>query len=678
MEAFKQKFVEEATEQINDLEEALLQLDKNKEDMDTIESIFRVMHSLKGGSAMFGFEKIDKFTHILENIYDRIRNHELKVTPEILDLTFQAVDHLRKLLDETPENEQQLEQENKLFIERIEKALNEKTTPEHASIQDEPTEGKTKTYFVRFVPNEDIMQNGTNPLFLLEDLSQLGTSLIVPNISKIPDFNSLDPAKTYTSWNILLSTNAGINAVIDVFIFVDDEAKIETHKISDYNLLQDKAIKNILKDTLQQKPHIKPSEIHDLIIDLENIYQEKEEKQVKDESRKKVEHSISSIRVSSDKLDNLINWVSELVTIQAQLSLFNKENNYPGLDPIAEEIEKISRRLRDDVFSIRLIPIANMVTRFQRLVRELSNELGKEVDFITKGTETELDKNIIEMLIDPVMHIIRNSLDHGIEDSAQARIDAGKAQKGSITLNAFYSGTYVYIQIIDDGKGLDHEKLRQKAIEKEIITEDTQITEKEIFDLVFTSGFSTAKEVTNLSGRGVGMDVVKQKISELRGEVELTSKKGKGTTVTIKLPLTLSIIDGLLVRIAKTKFVIPLAAVQKIYEFTHKEIEESINNLFLADDKRVPFIYLRDALNIEGTPPEIERIVNVEFQDTFMGLTVDEIIGEYQAVLKPLGRMYKDVDIVSGATILGDGTVALVLDPNRLINEYTNKENIGG
>ena len=367
-----------------------------------------------------------------------------------------------------------------------------------------------------------------------------------------------------------------------------------------------------------------------------------------------------------------------MVTIQAQLSLFNKENNYPGLDPIAEEIEKISRRLRDDVFSIRLIPIANMVTRFQRLVRELSNELGKEVDFITKGTETELDKNIIEMLVDPVMHIIRNSLDHGIEDSAQARIDAGKPQKGSITLNAFYSGTYVYIQIIDDGKGIDHEKLRQKAIEKEIITEDTQITEKEIFDLVFTSGFSTAKEVTNLSGRGVGMDVVKQKISELRGEVELTSQKGKGTTVTIKLPLTLSIIDGLLVRIAKTKFVIPLAAVQKIYEFTHKEIEESINNLFLADDKRVPFIYLRDALNIEGTPPEIERIVNVEFQDTFMGLTVDEIIGEYQAVLKPLGRMYKDVDIVSGATILGDGTVALVLDPNRLINEYTNKENIGG
>mgnify|MGYP006288140951 FL=1 len=271
MEAFKQKFVEEATEQINDLEEALLQLDKNKEDMDTIESIFRVMHSLKGGSAMFGFEKIDKFTHILENIYDRIRTHELKVSPEILDLTFQAVDHLRNLLDETPENEQQLAQENKLFIERIEKALNEKSTPEHTSIQDEPSEGKTKTYFVRFVPNEDIMQNGTNPLFLLEDLSQLGTSLIVPNISKIPDFNSLDPAKTYTSWNILLSTNAGINAVIDVFIFVDDEAKIETHKISDYNLLQDKAIKNILKDTLQQKPHIKPSEIHDLIIDLENI-----------------------------------------------------------------------------------------------------------------------------------------------------------------------------------------------------------------------------------------------------------------------------------------------------------------------------------------------------------------------------------------------------------------------
>jgi len=392
--------------------------------------------------------------------------------------------------------------------------------------------------------------------------------------------------------------------------------------------------------------------------------------------KKKVEHNISSIRVGSDKLDNLINWVSELVTIQAQLTLFTKENNYPGLDPISEEIEKISRRLRDDVFSIRLIPIANMVTRFQRLVRELSNELGKDVIFETKGTETELDKNMIEMLIDPIMHIIRNSLDHGIESNTQERISNGKNPKGVITLNSFYSGTNVYIEIIDDGRGIDPEAIRRKAVEKGLISDDVLLSEKEIYDLVFAPGFSTAKEITKVSGRGVGMDVVRQKISELRGDVEMRSKKGKGTTVSIKLPLTLSIIDGLLVRIEKTRFVIPLSAVHKIYEFKHSEIKNAINNLFLADDKRVPFIYLRKAFNIEGTPPEIERIVNVEFQDTFMGLTVDEIIGEYQAVLKPLGQMYKDVDIISGATILGDGTVALVLDPNRVINEFANIETL--
>lgn len=678
MEAFKQKFVEEATEQINELEQALVQLDLNQEDMATIESIFRVMHSLKGGSAMFGFEKIDKFTHILENIYDRIRNKELKVTKEILDLTFEAVDHLRNLLNETAENERSLELANNKFIERIENALNEKQTPEHTSIHDEPVEGKTKTYFIRFVPNEDIMKNGTNPLYLLEDLAELGTILITPILSNIPDFDKLDPTKTYTSWNIILSTNAGINAIIDVFIFVDDEARIETHKISDYNLLADSAIKNILKDTLKQKPEIKPSELQELIIDLEEVYQEKEKKETAIDTSKKVDHSISSIRVSSDKLDNLINWVSELVTIQAQLTLYAKENSYEGLNPIAEEIEKISRRLRDDVFSIRLIPIANMVTRFQRLVRELSNDLGKEVDFITKGTETELDKNIIEMLVDPVMHIIRNSLDHGIESSKEERIKKGKSPKGSITINAFYSGTFVYIQIIDDGKGLDPEQIRQKAIEKGLISDDTEINESEIYDLVFTSGFTTAKQITNVSGRGVGMDVVKQKIAELRGDVEISSQIDKGTTVTIKLPLTLSIIDGLLVRIGKTKFVIPLSAVQKIYEFTHQEIEDTINNLFLADEKRVPFIYLRDALHIEGEPPQIERIVNLEYQDSFMGVTVDEIIGEYQAVLKPLGRMFNDVDIISGATILGDGTVALVIDPNRLISEFTTKEQIGG
>jgi two-component system chemotaxis sensor kinase CheA len=678
MEAFKQKFVEEATEQINELEQALVLLDKNQEDKATIESIFRVMHSLKGGSAMFGFEKIDKFTHILENIYDRIRNNELTVSKEILDLTFEAVDHLRSLLNETSDNEVALEIANKKFIERIEVALNEKQVPEHTSLHNEVTEGKTKTYFIRFVPNEDIMANGTNPLFLLEDLAELGTILITPILNKIPDFDELDPTKTYTSWNIILSTNTGINSIIDVFIFVDDDAKIETHKISEYNLLADNAIKNILKDSLRQKPDIKPTEIQELIIDLESVYQDKEKKEVATDSAKKFDHSISSIRVSSDKLDNLINWVSELVTIQAQLTLYAKNNSYEGLNPIAEEIEKISRRLRDDVFSIRLIPIANMVTRFQRLVRELSNDLGKDVDFITKGTETELDKNIIEMLVDPVMHIIRNSLDHGIESSTEERLKNGKAPKGSITMNAFYSGTFVYIQIIDDGKGLDPEAIRRKAVEKEIIASDTELTESEIYDLVFTSGFSTATKVTNLSGRGVGMDVVKQKIAELRGDVEISSKLGQGTTVTIKLPLTLSIIDGLLVRIGHTKFVIPLSAVQKIYEFTHKEIEETINNLFLADEKRVPFIYLRDELNIEGEPPEIERIVNVEYQDSFMGLTVDEIIGEYQAVLKPLGRMFNDVDIISGATILGDGTVALVIDPNRIINEFTTKEIIGG
>ncbi|PLX17950.1 MAG: chemotaxis protein CheA [Salinivirgaceae bacterium] len=678
MEAFKQKFVEEATEQINELEQALVQLDQNQDDMATIESIFRVMHSLKGGSAMFGFEKIDKFTHILENIYDRVRNKELKVSKDILDLTFEAVDHLRSLLNETPENETTLEVNNNKFIERIENALNEKQAPEHTSLHDEPVEGKTKTYFIRFVPNEDIMKNGTNPLFLLEDLAELGTILIAPILNNIPDFDKLDPTKTYTSWNIILSTNAGINSIIDVFIFVDDEAKIETHKISEYNLLGDSAIKNILKDSLKQKPEIKPAEIQELIIDLEGVFQEKEKKEAASDSIKKIDHSISSIRVSSDKLDNLINWVSELVTIQAQLTLYAKENTYEGLNPIAEEIEKISRRLRDDVFSIRLIPIANMVTRFQRLVRELSNDLGKEVDFITKGTETELDKNIIEMLVDPVMHIIRNSLDHGIENSKEERIKKGKAPKGSITMNSFYSGTFVYIQIIDDGKGLDPEAIRKKAIEKEIISADTELTENEIYDLVFTSGFSTAKQVTKLSGRGVGMDVVKQKIAELRGEVEISSELGIGTTVTIKLPLTLSIIDGLLVRIADTKFVIPLSAVQKIYEFTHQEIEETINNLFLADEQRVPFIYLRDVLKIEGEPPKIERIVNVEYQDSFMGLTVDEIIGEYQAVLKPLGRMFSDVDIISGATILGDGTVALVIDPNRIINEFATKDNIGG
>lgn len=682
MEQFREKFIDEANDLINELERVLLDLESNPKDMGIIEKVFRIMHSLKGGSAMFGFAKMDKFTHYLESIYDLVRNKKLEIDDKILDLTLASVDHLRNLIGDKDEKDISHDKENDRLMELIQTitSLAEKPKEGIQLEKDIEREEVLKTYYISFKPNSDIFKFGTNPLFLLDDLFQLGESKIFPRLKKIPEFDTFDPSVCYVNWDIFLATKEGINAVIDVFLFVDNQSKLEIQKLSDINLFREKSFVGIITETVKSNDEIKIESLQDLIHDLEKIYNADEK--LKDEARitdRAVKDStISSLRVSAEKLDNLINWVSELVTIQARLSLFAQENNFGGLTPIAEEVEKISRRLRDDVFSIRLIPIESMMTRFHRLVRELSHELKKEVVFKTEGTETELDKTIIENLTDPLMHIIRNSLDHGIED-AGIRERIGKPKQGNILFKAFYSGTNVYIQVSDDGKGIDIKKLKEKAIAKGFIEPEEELTDTEILNLVFLPGFSTAEKVTKLSGRGVGMDVVKRKISEIRGEVDIESHLGSGTTITIKLPLTLSIIDGLLVRIGTTHFLIPLSSVDKCYEFYHNQLDHAVNNLILAGNERVSFIYLRTLFEMEDTPPDIERIVVVEYSNMRIGLAVDHIVGEYQAVLKPLGKLYRKQDVISGATILGDGTVALVLDPNKLIFNFSKTQvKIGG
>jgi two-component system chemotaxis sensor kinase CheA len=306
------------------------------------------------------------------------------------------------------------------------------------------------------------------------------------------------------------------------------------------------------------------------------------------------------------------------------------------------------------------------------LVRELSQEFKKEINFESEGADTELDKTIIESLADPLMHIIRNSIDHGIE-SPEVREKIGKNRQGKLKIRSYYSGTNVHIEVSDDGAGIDLKKIQEKAIERELISEDANLSDNEILRLVFLPGFSTATEVTNVSGRGVGMDVVKRKISDIRGEVDIETELGKGTSITIKLPLTLSIIDGLLVKIDDTHFVIPLSAVNKVYDHKHEDLVKAVNNLVLADEDWVPFLYLREIFEIDGTPPELEQVIVVEYNDMRMGLAVDSVVGEYQAVLKSLGRMYKDQDFISGSTILGDGTVALVMDTNKIINKFSSQ-----
>jgi two-component system chemotaxis sensor kinase CheA len=390
--------------------------------------------------------------------------------------------------------------------------------------------------------------------------------------------------------------------------------------------------------------------------------------QKKSEGREK---SIASIRVSSEKLDELMNLVSELITTQAGLTLYSANNKHEELESITENIEKLSRRLRDIAFGMTLVPINNLFGRFQRMVRDVSKSLGKEVEFITEGGETELDKTIIETLTDPLMHILRNSLDHGIE-TPEERIAKGKQPGGKLILKAYYSGVFVYIQITDDGKGINTDAVRKKAISKGLIKEEEQVSEKQLFDFIFHAGFSTAQKITDVSGRGVGMDVVRSNISEIKGSILIDSKKDEGTVLTIKLPLTLSIIDGLLVSVGEVKYIIPLTAITKCYEVRNSEMMGNFNRLLVLDDEQVPFINLREEFGQEIESDSISQIIVVNNGERKVGLSVDNIIGEYQAVVKPLGKYYKQQDFISGASILGDGTISLVMDTNKIIELYTN------
>lgn len=677
MDNFKKKFIEEAFDLIDGLEKSLLVLEDSPEDSSIIQQVFRIMHTLKGNSSMFGFAKMDQFTHELETLYDNIRSGKVKVNRDILDVTLDSVDHLKLLLNEDADTDQETITRHALLLGRIETLVGKKqgdvaTIPvEIVKMKNVDAKGISgvNTYYIYFEPHDDIFKNGTNPLYLIDELHSLGQAMAFAHLNKVPLFDKLVKDSCYTYWEVVLSTALDVNSINDVFIFVEDECTLDISQISDKNLLSDDHFVAEIQKIAKERNDIGISDIQKLASKVKTT-------QIKDElaiaNRGKVKSKdavISSIRVSADKLDQLMNLVSELVTTQARLALFAEQNSVPGLQPISENVQKLSRQLRDNAFSIVLIPIENMLTRFQRLVRDLSKELGKDVVFLAEGAETELDKTIIEGLTDPLMHILRNSLDHGIED-AEERKRLGKPKQGKIVLKAFYSGANVHIQIHDDGAGIDQEKIRQKAISLNLISADKKLTPKETYDLIFLPGFTTAKKVTDVSGRGVGMDVVNRKIADIRGEVEVDSELGVGTTITIKLPLTLSIIDGLLVSVSDVFYVIPLSVVDKIFAVDHNELVNKFNNVVVLDGAQVPFFYLREKFGTEVKEVDHEEIVVIKYEDKRVGLVVDTVIGEYQAVLKPLGRHFKDQEMISGATILGDGTVALVMDPNKMIKSF--------
>ena len=678
MENLHKIYLEEAEDLFSRIEESLLLLEKSPDDSSLIAEVFRSMHTLKGSSSMYGSVKVADFVHNLETIYDKVRSNEVSLDQPIIDATFKSLDHLKKIV------------QNPDIPDPIDAKYHEKLSSEILGLLDVakgPTasfreENTLKTFFVSFVPNQDIFKDGTNPLLLLDELNELGKARVYPFIAKEAGNKSFDSKKSYTSWSVILVSESE-NPIRDVFIFVEDTSEITVEKLWDGDLLAIPEFTSQLpaKDITSQP--ISLSQILDLVekVPKESVASTAIEVDEKDEPEeaptqrvRAQDDGISSIRVSAEKLDELMNQVSELVTTQAGLSLYAENNFDPILDAISDNVEKLSRQLRDIAFEMTLIQISNLFRRFNRVTRDISAQLGKSVKFITEGGETELDKKIIDSLADPLMHLIRNSLDHGIE-SKEDRIKAGKPEKGTIKLSSYYSGAKVYIQIEDDGKGIDPKKIRERAIENQLISKDDKLTDREIYDLIFIPGFSLAKSVTDISGRGVGMDVVKKNILDIRGDISVESKIGVGTKITLGLPLTLSVIDGLLVNVQSTSFIVPLSDIKKCFEINRSELANDFNELIILDEEKIPFLDLRKEFEIEEeNPPEQTSVIVLENDEARIALCVDGIVGEYQAVLKPVGKYYRNQEFVSGATILGDGSIALVLDAYKIVTRKMVKQ----
>jgi len=679
----KQAFVTEAGELLEDLEQSLMELENTPDDSDLVAKVFRAMHTIKGSGSMFGFDNLAAFVHGIETAYDLVREGKLAVTQEMIENSLKSCDVIKEMVaDESLDSSCGEPLELKSFFASLHGGTPQ-DAPASVSVDTERTAaGKTlTTYRIQFKPYEDIFSRGVNVQLLLNELMELGECRIVAHPERIPYLEELESEKCYVNWDIILSTDKGENAIRDVFIFVEDDCNITITPVAFYDGSEVENHERI-GDILVEKGDISRAE-------LENILSEKKRlgeflvekgavpssavaaaleeqlhiKNMKETKAKKVEaESMTSIRVQSDKLDFLVDLVGELVTVQARLSQTAARKNEPELLKIAEDVERLVWDLRDNTMSIRMLPIGSTFSKFNRLVRDLSHSLGKKIELVTEGAETELDKTVIEKLNDPLVHLIRNSIDHGLE-MPEERKASGKKETGTITLSARHSGDSVLIQITDNGRGIDPEKVCKKAIEKGLIAEGVELTAKEACDLILAPGFSTAEAVSNISGRGVGMDVVKKNIESLKGTLDVSSEKGKGTVISLKLPLTLAIIDGLLIRVADQFFIIPLAVVEECIELTPKDVANSHGrSIIQVRGDIVPYIKLRELFGIKGNVPEIQQIVVTEIDGRRVGFVTDAVIGDHQTVIKSLGKIFKEVHGVSGATILGDGSVALIID----------------
>ena len=640
----------EAAELLDQVEQGLLDLSHRLGDMGLVNAVFRGLHTLKGSGAMFGFDALAAFTHHCESAFDKVRKGEVPATAELVAVILSAGDHMRALVDgDAPRAE------GEAILARLADAVATAGRDGIAPVAAEPAQAGWQLFFRLPV---DAMRNGTNPLMLLDELRELGDCTVAARTADVPPLANLDPLDCHIGWDVTLRGDVGREAIEDVFIFVMDDMELRLEPIDD----ADAAVEPVAMLPVAVPP-------------VENqaftIVAEPGEAAG---TRAVARSAGESVRVPAERLDVLMDRVGELVIAQSRLSQLAHQDGGVALRSVSEEIERLSGELRDTMMGLRMVPVASLFGRFRRLVHDLARDTGKAIELVTDGEATEVDKTVVERLFDPLVHIVRNSCDHGLEP-ADVRRAAGKPEIGTVRLSAHQAGGEVVITIRDDGRGIDRARVRAKAEANGLVQPGQVLTDGELLGLIFAPGFSTAAQVTSLSGRGVGMDVVKRTIETLRGTIDVASVDGEGSTITLRIPLTLAIIDGLLVRVGEGRYVLPLAAVEECLELSlEDDLRSGGRSLITLRDRLVPFLRLRDLFATGTRPDPFQKIVVVSIGTERVGLVVDQIIGNHQTVIKSMSALHRDIGSFSGATILGDGNVALILDIGHLVDAAQPRE----
>ncbi|GGP22726.1 chemotaxis protein CheA [Silvimonas iriomotensis] len=707
MDMARDALVQEARELLSAMEAALLQIESSGVDSEAINAIFRAAHTIKGSAGLFAFNRIVSFTHIVESVLDRVRNGVLPIDDAMLSLLLNCGDYIAQLVDAIaarleevepdPARRAELEAQLNLLLDEHDRAPAHPSAPAPAPaapVSAEPVASAdpvASPYWhlsLRFSP--DVLRMGLDPLSFLQYLGNVGTLLNLQTLPEgLPPLAQLDPEQAWIGFELDLQSEEDRAAIDGVFDFIRDDASIlvlPPHAaMAEYRALlaarndppmlaallaqgtltADEAARALLPEqaTVESVPVITPAAaVEPAIKAPANTARGGDEK--------KGGYEQKFIKIEVSKLDQLIDLVGELVIAGAGASLIANRRKDSQFEEAVQSIAELVEHIRDAALNLRMVPIGEVFQRFPRVVRDISHELGKEIDLVVTGADTELDKSMVERLSDPLMHIVRNAMDHGIE-ATDARLAAGKPVAGTLRLNAYHESGSIVIEVSDDGRGLNKTRILAKAVERGLVTADQPLTEREVFRLIFEPGFSTAEQITNLSGRGVGMDVVKKNIESLRGEVEIVSTEGAGTTVRIRLPLTLAIIDGFQVMVNESVFVIPLDLVIECIDLAGLDGHHDIVKL---RGEPLPFIRLRELFELPALEHGRESLVVVQFGQQRAGLVVDRLLGEFQAVIKPLGELFSRIKSISGSTILGDGRVALILDVANLVHQAVQQQ----